>query len=185
MTELLTVKDLRQFQDFLSLCAARAGQLLNLSALANQAGISQPTAKSWFSELESSYITFQLHPFQKNFSNRVVKTPKLYFDDPGLLAFLLKIKTRGALLTQPVKGALFENMIIAEFHKLMHHQYRDQSPWFWWDNRGNEVDLLVDQGLSLDVYEIKATETILTEHFKGLEKSGEISDIPLTAKRLM
>ncbi|TDQ17626.1 hypothetical protein DFQ04_2282 [Algoriphagus boseongensis] len=185
VTELLTVKNLRQFQNFLSLCASHAGQLLNLTALANETGISQPTAKSWLSALESSYITFQLYPFHKNFSKRVVKTPKLYFYDTGLLAFLLKIKSREALLTHPIKGALFENMIIAEFHKQMHHQYRDESPWFWRDNHGDEVDLLIDQGLSLDVYEIKATETILTEHFKGLEKFRHISDIPLTAKGLI
>lgn len=183
--ELLTVKDLRQFQNFLSLCAARAGQLLNLSALANEAGITQPTAKSWLSALESSYITFQLYPYHKNFSKRVVKTPKLYFYDTGLLAFLLKIKTRETLLTHPVKGALFENMIIAEFHKQMHHAYQNQSPWFWRDNHGDEVDFLLDQGLSLDIYEIKATETIFTEHFKGLEKFEQISDIPLTAKGLI
>lgn len=185
VTELLTVKDLRQFQNFLSLCAARAGQLLNLSALANEAGISQPTAKSWLSALESSYITFQLYPFHKNFSKRVVKTPKLYFYDTGLLAFLLKIKTRETLLTHPVKGALFENMIIAEFHKQMHHGYQNQSPWFWRDNHGDEVDLLLDQGLSLDVFEIKASETVLTENFKGLTKFEQISDIPLNTKGLI
>jgi uncharacterized protein len=185
VTELMTVKDLRQFQNFLSLCAARAGQLLNLSALANEAGITQPTAKSWLSALESSYITFQLYPFHKNFSKRVVKTPKLYFYDTGLLAFLLKIKNRETLLTHPVKGALFENMIIAEFHKQMHHGYQNQSPWFWRDNHGDEVDLLLDQGLSLDIFEIKASETILTENFKGLTKFEQISDIPLNTKGLI
>jgi uncharacterized protein len=185
VTELMNVKDLRQFQNFLSLCAARAGQLLNLSALANEAGISQPTAKSWLSALESSYITFQLYPFHKNFSKRVVKTPKLYFYDTGLLAFLLKIKNRETLLTHPVKGALFENMVIAEFHKQMHHGYRDESPWFWRDNHGDEVDLLLDQGLSLDVFEIKASETILTENFKGLVKFEQIADIPLNSKGLI
>lgn len=185
VTELMTVKDLRQFQNFLSLCAARAGQLLNLSALANEAGISQPTAKSWLSALESSYITFQLYPFHKNFSKRVVKTPKLYFYDTGLLAFLLKIKNRETLLTHPVKGALFENMIIAEFHKQMHHAYQNQNPWFWRDNHGDEVDLLLDQGLSLDIFEIKASETILTENFKGLTKFEQISNMPLNTKGLI
>ena len=185
VTQLMTVKDLRQFQNFLNLCAARAGQLLNLSALANEAGISQPTAKSWLSALESSYITFQLYPYHKNFSKRVVKTPKLYFYDTGLLAFLLKIKNRETLLTHPVKGALFENMIVAEFHKQMHHTYQNQSPWFWRDNHGDEVDLLLDQGLTLDVFEIKASETILTENFKGLAKFEQISDVPLTAKGLI
>lgn len=185
VTELMNVKDLRQFQNFLSLCAARAGQLLNLSALANEAGISQPTAKSWLSALESSYITFQLYPFHKNFSKRVVKTPKLYFYDTGLLAFLLKIKNRETLLTHPVKGALFENMVIAEFHKQMHHGYRDESPWFWRDNHGDEVDLLLDQGLSLDIFEIKASETILTKNFDGLAKFEGISDNPISKKGLI
>jgi predicted AAA+ superfamily ATPase len=185
VTELMTVKDLRQFQNFLSLCAARAGQLLNLSALANETGISQPTAKSWLSALESSYITFQLYPFHKNFSKRVVKTPKLYFYDTGLLAYLLKIKSRETLLTHPVKGALFENMIVAEFHKQMHHGYRDERPWFWRDNHGDEVDLLLDQGLSLDIFEIKASETILTKNFDGLSKFEGISDLPISKKGLV
>ena len=156
-----------------------------MSSLANEAGISQPTAKSWLSALESSYITFQLYPYHKNFSKRVVKTPKLYFYDTGLLAYLLKIKTRETLLTNPVKGALFENMLVAEFHKQMHHSYRDESPWFWRDNHGDEVDLLVDQGGSLQAYEIKASETILTEHFKSLTKFEQLSDMPLTAKGLV
>lgn len=185
VTELMNVKDLRQFQNFLSLCAARAGQLLNLSALANEAGISQPTAKSWLSALESSYITFQLYPFHKNFSKRVVKTPKLYFYDTGLLAYLLKIKNRETLLTHPVKGALFENMVIAEFHKQMHHGYQNQSPWFWRDNHGDEVDLLLDHGLNLDIFEIKASETILTKNFDGLAKFEGISDLPISKKGLV
>ncbi|SDC92492.1 hypothetical protein SAMN04488104_1009102 [Algoriphagus faecimaris] len=185
ITELMAIRDLRQFQNFLGLCAARAGQLLNLSALANEAGITQPTAKSWLSALESSYITFQLYPFHKNFSKRVVKTPKLYFYDTGLLAFLLKIKSRETLLTHPVKGALFENMMIAEFHKQMHHGYSDESPWFWRDNHGNEVDLLLDKGLSLEIFEIKASTTVMTENFKGLTKFEQISDLPITGKGLI
>ncbi|WP_192348142.1 ATP-binding protein [Algoriphagus sp. Y33] len=185
ITELMVVKDLRQFQNFLGLCATRAGQLLNLSALANEAGITQPTAKSWLSALESSYITFQLYPFHKNFSKRVVKTPKLYFYDTGLLCHLLKITKRETLLTHPVKGALFENMIVAEFFKQMHHSYQNQSPWFWRDNHGNEVDLLLDQGLSLDIYEIKASKTVLTENFKSLAKFESISTIPIYSKGLV
>jgi predicted AAA+ superfamily ATPase len=185
VTELLEVKDLRLFKNFLGLCAARAGQLLNMSSLANEAGISQPTAKSWLSALESSYITFQLYPYHKNFSKRVVKTPKLYFYDTGLLAYLLKIKTREMLVTHPVKGALFENMVVAEFHKQMHHRYRDESPWFWRDNHGNEIDLLVDQGINLDAFEIKASETILTENFNGLTKFEQIASSPLRTKGLI
>lgn len=185
VTELLSIQDMRQFQNFLGLCAARAGQLLNLSALANETGITQPTAKAWLSALEASYITFQLYPFHKNFSKRVVKTPKLYFHDTGLLCHLLKITKREQLLTHPVKGALFENMMISEFYKQMYHQYQNQSPWFWRDNHGNEVDLLLDKGLSLDVFEIKASETLLTENFKGLSKFEGISDLPIDSKGLI
>jgi len=185
VTELMVVRDLRQFQNFLGLCAARAGQLLNLSALANEAGITQPTAKSWLSALESSYITFQLYPFHKNFSKRVVKTPKLYFYDTGLLCHLLKITKREMLLTNPIKGALFENMMVAEFFKQMHHQYQNQSPWFWRDNHGDEVDLLLDQGTTLDIFEIKASETVMTENFKGMEKFESISTIPIASKGLV
>lgn len=185
VTELLSVRDTRQFQNFLGLCAARAGQLLNLSALANEAGISQPTAKTWLSALESSYITFQLYPFYKNFSKRIVKTPKLYFYDPGLLCHLLKITKKETLLTHPIKGALFENMIVSEFHKQMHHGYHVESPWFWRDSNGNEVDLLLDKGLSLEIFEIKAGETILTKHFEGLTKFEGISEIPVSKKALI
>nr|HPR61034.1 ATP-binding protein [Prolixibacteraceae bacterium] len=102
VSELIAVKDMRLFQNFIALCATRAGQLLNLNSLANECGISQPTAKSWLSALESSYIVFQLNPYYKNFSKRIVKTPKLFFYDTGLLLHLLKISNAEQLLTHPV-----------------------------------------------------------------------------------
>jgi predicted AAA+ superfamily ATPase len=185
VTELLSVQDSRQFQNFLGHCAARAGQLLNLSALANEAGISQPTAKSWLSALESSYITFQLYPFNKNFNKRIVKSPKLYFYDTGLLCHLLKITKKETILTHPVKGALFENLVVSEFFKQIHHGYQLESPWFWRDSNGNEVDLLLDKGVSLEIFEIKASETILTKNFNGLAKFEGVSDIPISKKGLV
>ncbi|GAA0878441.1 ATP-binding protein [Algoriphagus jejuensis] len=185
VTQLLSVQNSRQFQNFLGLCAARAGQLLNLSALATEAGISQPTAKAWLSALESSYITFQLYPFYKNFSKRIVKTPKLYFYDSGLLCHLLKITKKETLLTHPIKGALFENMLISEFYKQMHHGYHLESPWFWRDSNGNEVDLLLDKGQTLEIVEIKASETILTKNFDGLAKFEDFSDMPVSKKSLV
>lgn len=185
VTELLSVQDSRQFQNFLGLCAARAGQLLNLSALATEAGISQPTAKAWLSALESSYITFQLYPFYKNFNKRIVKSPKLYFYDTGLLCHLLKISKKETILTHPIKGALFENLVVSEFYKQMHHRYEMESPWFWRDSNGNEVDLLLDKGVSLEIFEIKASETIMTKNFDGLAKFEGISDVPISKKGLV
>jgi hypothetical protein len=168
VSELIAVKDIRQFQNFLGMCATRAGQLLNLNALANECGISQPTAKSWLSALENSYILFQLFPYHENFSKRIVKTPKLYFYDSGLLCYLLKISSVEQLLTHPVKGSLFENMMIAEYVKRVHHNYRFQDIWFWRDSAGHEVDLIIQDGQHLNLVEIKAGQTIMSEMFAGL-----------------
>ncbi len=122
VSELIAIKDIRLFQNFLALCATRAGQLLNLNGLANECGISQPTAKAWMSALENSYVVFQLYPYHENFSKRIIKTPKLYFHDTGLLCYLLKISHANQLITNPIKGALFENMMIAEHVKRMYHK---------------------------------------------------------------
>lgn len=176
VSELIHVRDLRSFQNFLSLCAARAGQLLNLNALANECGISQPTAKSWLSALENSFLVFLLHPYHKNFSKRVVKTPKLYFYDTGLLCHLLKINDPKKLSLDPFKGALFENQMIAEYMKQMHHSNELHDIWFWRDSAGNEVDLLIETDEGTSIIEIKASETILPNMFKGLTHFENISD---------
>jgi hypothetical protein len=168
VSELIAIKDLRLFQNFLSLCATRAGQLLNLNALANECGISQPTAKAWLSALENSYVVFLLYPYHENFSKRIVKTPKLYFYDTGLLCYLLKIANAEQLLSQSIKGALFENMMISEFVKRMYHRDDVQDIWFWRDSAGHEVDLLVGGHLNLNLIEFKATHTIMSDLFKGL-----------------
>ncbi len=168
VSELIAIKDIRLFQNFLGLCATRAGQLLNLSSLANECGISQPTAKSWLSALENSYILFQLFPYHENFSKRIVKTPKLYFYDTGLLCYLLKISSVEQILTHPVKGNLFENMMISEYVKRIHHKYNFQDVWFWRDSTGHEVDLIIQNGLQLNLVEIKASQTIMSDMFDGL-----------------
>ncbi|NLU39971.1 MAG: ATP-binding protein [Bacteroidales bacterium] len=169
VTELVAVKDMRLFQNFIGLCATRAGQLLNLNALANECGISQPTAKSWLSALESSYIVFQLSPYYKNFSKRIVKTPKLYFYDTGLLLHLLKINNAEQLLTHPIKGNLFENLMISELVKQMYHANNTQDIYFWRNSAGHEVDLLIDMGSTIKIVEMKAGITIMPEMFKTLE----------------
>ncbi len=168
VSELIAIKDVRLFQDFLGLCATRAGQLLNLNSLANECGIAQPTAKSWMSALENSYILFQLFPYHENFSKRIVKTPKLYFYDTGLLCYLLKISTSDQIITHPIKGNLFENMIISEYVKRIHHKYNFQDVWFWRDSTGHEVDLIIQNGLQLNFVEIKASQTIMSDMFDRL-----------------
>ncbi|GGM74612.1 ATPase [Dyadobacter beijingensis] len=185
VTELANIRDLRQFRTFLSLCAARVGQLMNLSSIANECGISQPTAKSWLSILESSYITFQLQPFYRNFSKRVVKTPKVYFYDTGLLCHLLGIRNTATFNENPLRGSIFENMIVAELHKQNEHRYLHRDYWFWRDSNGHEVDLLVQNGNLYDIFEIKSTQTIMTEHFAGLHFFSEISENSTGEKTLI
>jgi len=175
LTELIAVKDLRAFRNFLGLCAARAGQLLNLNALANECGITQPTAKAWLSALESSYIVFLLNPYFENFSKRIVKTPKLYFYDTGLLSYLLNINDSGQIVTHPLKGSLFENMAIAEYVKRMHHTYSETGLWFWRDSAGHEIDLLTTNADGISLYEVKATQTIMGEMFNNLDYFEKIS----------
>jgi predicted AAA+ superfamily ATPase len=168
ITELVNIRDIRTFRIFLSLCASRAGQLLNLNALANECGITQPTAKSWLSVLESSYVLFLLQPYHKNFDKRVIKSPKLYFYDTGLLCHLLKIKDVNQIKGNSYRGNLFENMIVSEFVKQNYHQNLMRDFWFWRDSAGHEVDLIMQDDELLNVIEIKSTKTISNDLFKGL-----------------
>lgn len=176
VSELIAIKDMRLFQNFLSLCATRAGQLLNLNSLANQCGISQPTAKAWLSALESSYILFLLPPYFKNFSKRIIKTPKLYFYDTGLLCYLLKLNNAEQIQLSDFKGALFENMMIAEYVKRMQHCNQLNDIWFWRDVAGNEVDLIIQAGQIQEAVEFKATQTIMPNLFKGFNFYEKISE---------
>ncbi len=186
VSELIAIKNMSLFQQFLSLLATRAGQLLNFNSLANECGISQPTAKSWFSALESSYIVFLLHPYHENFSKRITKTPKLYFYDTGLLSYLLGINDSSQLINQSVKGALFENMIIADYYKkIAHYNKRQINMWFWRDSEGNEVDLLIQKSGKTEVIEMKSTETVTNDLFKGLNYYASLVKDPNLAKKLI
>jgi uncharacterized protein len=183
VVELINVKDLGQFKVFLSLCAARAGQMLNISALSNECDIPQPKAKAWLSVLESSFITFQVLPYYKNFNKRIIKTPKLYFYDTGLVCHLLGIKTIEDLDT--FKGNLFENLIISEFYKQNEHQYLHNDFFYWRDSNGNEVDLLCPKAMKFEIFEIKSSQTIKSDHFKGLNYLNEISENAVSKKTLI
>ena len=162
------IGDLLQFQRFMRLMAARAGQLLNLNAVANDLGIAQTTAHDWLAVLESSYITFRLPPYHGNFGKRLVKTPKLYFHDTGLAAWLLGITRADALAIHPMRGALFENMLIAEYLKYLRHHGIANAMYFWRDNTGNEIDLLIDRAGELWPVEMKSGATFQRDWLRGL-----------------
>lgn len=168
LSEIIKVRDLKLFRNFISLCAARAGNVINLNSLANECGISQPTAKSWLSVLESSYIVFQLQPYFSNMNKRVTKSSKLYFYDSGLLCHLLKITDASSIQISAHKGSIFENLIIAEFLKSSYHQNLLRDFWFWRDSAGHEVDLLWQDDEQLNLVEIKATQTIMSDLFQGM-----------------
>jgi predicted AAA+ superfamily ATPase len=185
LSELIQVKDLKQFRNFLSLCAARAGQLVNLNALANECGISQPTAKSWVSVLESSYIVYQLQPYFSNFNKRITKSSKLYFYDTGLLCFLLKITDADSVKLSSQKGNLFENYVISEFIKKNYHNNLLRDVWFWRDAVGHEVDFIWQKTEKLNLVEIKATETIMQDMFKGLTYFEKLKPELIESKTLV
>lgn len=170
LRNLKDINDLGKFIRFLKLCAARVGQLLNKSSLANDCGISVPTADSWLSILESSYILFLLKPDHKNYSKRLVKSPKLYFYDTGLASSLLEIKTPAQMNTHYLRGNLFENMVISDFMKNDYNKgIIEPSVSFWRDSIGNEVDLIHRDGDREDAYEIKSAETFNESFLKGLK----------------
>lgn len=167
--QLIKVQDLGTFQRFLKLCAGRTGQLLNLSSLAIDAGITHNTAKAWISVLDASYIVHLLPPHHQNFSKRLVKTPKLYFLDTGLATWLLGIQNSEQLTAHVQRGALFETWVISELLKTRYNSGEISNLYFWRDRSGHEVDLLIDHGTHLSPLEIKSGQTINKDYFKGLE----------------
>ncbi|QEC45702.1 ATP-binding protein [Pseudobacter ginsenosidimutans] len=185
VTELLNIKDLKVFRTFVNLCAGRAGQLVNVSALANECDITNHIARAWLSLLESSYIIFLLQPYHQNFNKRQIKTPKLYFYDTGLLSYLLGIRTPEELSENRSKGQVFENMVIAEYQKKNHHQYLHYDYFFWQDSNGNEVDLLRKTSNGFDIAEIKATETVSNALFKEMDRFEQLAQPAIVEKALI
>lgn len=174
--QLINVTDLNTFQKFLALCAGRIGQLLNLTEIAMQCGISAPTAGKWLSILEASYIVFRLQPHFVNYNKRIIKTPKLYFYDTGLACSLLQIHSTDILTLNPFRGPLFENLIISDFYKQYHNKGQRPPLYFWRNNNGLiEVDCLADLGHKLVPIEIKAGNTISGSFFTGIAKFNELS----------
>lgn len=166
--QIKNISDLNTFDRFIKLCAGRIGQLLNKSNLAIEAGVDSKTIDSWLGILESSFITYRLQPHHKNFNKRIVKMPKLYFFDTGLACNLLGINNPKQLDTHYLRGHIFENFIISEFYKNKFHNASSHNLFFWRDNIGHEIDLLVENTNSLLPIEIKSGKTIHNEFFKNL-----------------
>jgi hypothetical protein len=172
--QLINVRDLSTFQRFLRLCAGRCGQLVNLSSLAGDCGITHNTAKAWLTVLEASYLIYLLQPHHRNFNKRLVKTPKLYFLDSGLAAWLLGVQHSGHLTSHPLFGALFESWVVAEILKARWHAGREPNLYFWRDRSGNEVDLLVDQGAQALPIEIKSGQTVVADFLRPIKRWQEL-----------
>ncbi len=167
--QLLQIKELVYFQRFIKLCAGRTGQLFNASSLANEVGVSSMTIQSWLSALQATFIVFLVQPWSANISKRMVKTPKLYFYDVGLASYLLGIENISHIETHPLRGALFENMVILELLKKRYNAGLDNNLYFYRDNHGNEVDVLQESGYQLNLFEIKSGQTFTSHFLKGLE----------------
>ena len=168
------IRNLSAFRRFVRLCAGRVGQLLDYTALGADAGVTQTTARGWLSLLEASYILFRLEPFHANVRKRLVRSPKLYFHDVGLAAWLLDIENAGQLGTHPLRGALFENAVVVEALKHSYNAGRRPLVSFFRDRRGLECDLLYRSGDRLLAVEAKSGATIASDWFSSLNRVAEI-----------
>jgi hypothetical protein len=173
--QLISVRDLSQFQRFVRMCAARSGQLLNLAALGADCGISAVTAREWLSVLEASYMVMRVAPYHRNFGKRLVKTPKLYFLDVGLMAWLLGIRDSASITTHAARGALFETYVVSEFTKLRFNAGQPANLYYWRDSAGHEVDLLYETQQGLQAVEIKSGSTFASDWPDAIAKWQSIA----------
>jgi len=173
--QLINVQDLTTFQRFLRLCAGRTGSLLNLNALAGEAGITNKVAQAWMSVLQSSDLVYLLPPYHKNFGKRLVKTPKLYFVDTGLACWLLGIRSEEVLALHPLRGALFETWVIGEALKARYNAGEAADLYFWRDNNGVEADLVYEKDGKLQPIEIKSGATVTSDYIKAGQKAAKFA----------
>lgn len=170
-----SVSDLSTFRRFMKLCAGRIGQIVNLTSLGNDCGITYNTAKSWLSLLEASYIIFQLQPHYQNFNKRVIKSPKLFFYDTGLACSLLDIENEKQLSSHYLRGGLFESFVIAELYKTFYNADKVPHLFFWRDHTGHEIDCIIEKGQYLYPLEVKAGATVNADFFKALTFWNELA----------
>jgi hypothetical protein len=185
LRSLVNIGDLETFERFLALCAGRTGQLLNFSTLASDTGIAVDTARRWISILKTSFLVFLLRPHHRNFNKRVIRSPKLYFHDTGLACQLLGIKSREQLVNHPLRGALFENFVIAETQKRYIHHREDAPLFFWRDQTGHEIDLLIDHAGKLFPCEIKSGATVQGSMLDALRWWNRLTRNPAEAATLV
>lgn len=168
LREIIKIRDLSKFRTFLRLLAGRIGQLLNIANISNDTGVSQATVKQWISILESSFICFTLQPWHPTIRKRLIKASKLYFYDVGLVSMLLGIENEKQIITHPLKGNLYENLVIANVLKYRYNRGLRSNLLFYRDSNGNEVDLLYSVASDVVPIEIKSGKTITGDYFKGI-----------------
>ncbi len=173
--QLINLRDLHAFETFVRLLAGRVGQVLNLSALAGDVGVSSVTLRQWLTALEASYVVTLLRPYFRNFGKRLVKSPKVYFIETGLTAYLLGLRTAEQVGRDPLLGNLFENMVVMEAFKARLNAGKDPDFYFFRDSQGLEVDLLLASGRDLFPYEIKAAFTPNDNLFRGVKRFADLS----------
>lgn len=166
---LINIKDYLLFERFLKVCASRTGQLLNMSSIGNECGLSHSTVSSWLSLLEASFIVYRVPPHFRNFSKRLIKSPKLFFYDVGFASYLLGIEKKEQLVSHPLRGALFETLVVGELLKARYNAVKGNNLFFFRDSVGNEVDCLLDQGSYCVPVEIKSSQTINENFFTNLQ----------------
>jgi uncharacterized protein len=183
--DLLNIQNESQFLTFIKILATHVGQELNLQSISKQTGISHTTASNWLSILETSYIIYRLYPFYKNYNKRLIKSPKIYFYDTGIVCQLLGFKSAEDLKVYASRGSVFENLVISEMQKQNAHAgpYRDL--YFWKESHQTEIDLLIPEPSGMHIYEIKSSETLSKDKFDGLQKFEKISDDLISTKTLI
>lgn len=166
------IDDFHRFDIFLKICATRTGQILNMSDMARDIGVSVPTVKRWLSALESSYQIFLIYPYYRNMGKRFVKSPKLYFNDTAVASYLIGLNSKDSLLSSPSFGSLFETMVVSDFMKRFYH-YGKKPPIYYFKTRdGLEVDMVIEEGKGLHLFEIKSAMTLTTKHSYSISRAA-------------
>ncbi|MBN2803885.1 MAG: ATP-binding protein [Deltaproteobacteria bacterium] len=173
--QMIKLKDLTLFEKLLKLMAGRVGQIIDYGSLSNDVGVDAKTIKNWLSILEASFVVFKLSPYFENFGKRVIKSPKYYFSDVGLLCFLLGIQNESQVLRDPLVGNIFENLVITDCLKTRYNQGEVPDLYYFRDSNGNEVDLVYQKGRELVAIEIKSATTFSSSQLKGLKRFKKIA----------
>jgi len=177
--QLISVNNLDVFQRFVRLCAGRVGQVFVASQLSNALGVSVPTIQSWLSILQASYIVYLLPPYYKNFNKRITKSPKLYFYDVGFASYLLNLESEDQLSRDPLRGHLYENMVVMDILKMLFHKGKAPNLYFYRDRNQNEVDLLWEKGSEVILLEIKSSSTFHSSYLKSINYLKKLSSLPI------